>query len=206
MATKKTVAVLPGPQHPKGKAEIAFSPDGNFLAILSEQDENKIAIHDLATKTIIGCQGHAKRVNAFAFSRDGKTLASTSDDGSVKLWDASSGKCVDTLRLPAPHSIRPYGVAFHPNGRTLATCDGEITLWDLRTRRWRNPYHAANPYTKSRFLNYSGDGKLLAAHAIGLWDTATARKIENIDQPWVVSPDGKYVAGTGTIWSAAAGK
>jgi WD40 repeat protein len=42
-------------------------------------------------------EGHSSRVKSVAFSHDWTRLASASDDGTVKIWDASSGACLQTL-------------------------------------------------------------------------------------------------------------
>jgi type II secretory pathway pseudopilin PulG len=61
--------------------------------------------------------GHNTRVNSVAFSPDGKTLASGSDDGTVILWDMASRK---PLGGPlAGHKDEVWSVAFNPDGKTL---------------------------------------------------------------------------------------
>ena len=69
-------------------------------------------------------------VNSVAFSPDGKTLASGSEDATIKLWDVASGK---ELRTLAGHSGCVDSVAFSPDGKTLASGsdDSTIKLWDV---------------------------------------------------------------------------
>ena len=66
-----------------------------------------------------------------AFSPDGKTLASGSDDKTIKLWDVASGKNTATVK---GHKNKVETVAFSPDGKTLASgsSDKTIKLWDVK--------------------------------------------------------------------------
>ena len=63
-------------------------------------------------------KGHTDKVVAVAFSPDGKTLASASYDGTLKLWDMAIGKERATL---GEYRGCLGCVAFSPDGKTLAS-------------------------------------------------------------------------------------
>ena len=76
--------------------------------------------------------GHTESVRSVAFAPDGYTLASGSDDQTIKLWRAHNGELIRTLR---GHTEPVRSVAFAPDGYTLVSGsdDETIRLWDVRS-------------------------------------------------------------------------
>jgi WD40 repeat protein len=76
--------------------------------------------------------GHTQDVLDSEFSRDGRLLASASRDGTVKIWEARTGRALHTL---TGHTGPVLSVSFHPGGRLLASAgeDGTMKLWDVNT-------------------------------------------------------------------------
>src|SRR5262249_28114579 len=67
-------------------------------------------------------KGHTGWVNSVAFSPAGKLIVSGSQDSTVKVWDAATGK--ETLSIKG-HIHWVYGVAFSPDGKRIACGTGE---------------------------------------------------------------------------------
>jgi WD40 repeat protein len=80
-------------------------------------------------KPIATLTGHTDLVEAVAFSPDGTTLATASNDHTARLWNARTGKPIATL---TGHTDLVEAVAFSPDGTTLATASNDHTarLWN----------------------------------------------------------------------------
>jgi WD40 repeat protein len=165
-------------------------------------------------------QGHSETVYTIAWSPDGKTLASGSWDGTVKLWNTSTDTVAGTLR--AEHTGIPgiQSVSWSPDGKALASGHhvGAIRLWDPITRK-----NTATIESNSEWLHsvvWSPDGRCLASVADGairLWDVRARKNTGTFrgGKEWINSvawaPDGKSVAsgnssGVVTIWDVSSGR
>lgn len=80
--------------------------------------------------------GHTSAVLTVTLSSDGRTLATTSLDGTTRLWDAASGRAIGTALPGVPD--HPVSGAFVDGGRSLVTVydNGRAYLWDVRPDSW----------------------------------------------------------------------
>ncbi len=109
-------------------------------------------------------KGHADSVLSVSYSPDGRTLASGSDDGTVKLWDVASGAEKVTLK---GHALSVWSVSFSPDGRTLASgsLDKTVKLWDVASGAEKVTLKGHADSVLS--VSFSPDGRTLASGGDG---------------------------------------
>ena len=138
----------------------AFSPDGNTVASMVD-DEKTISLWDVHTgkrkKTL---KGHTNHLSCLVFCPDGKTLASASYTGTIRLWDVDSGKN-KTLK---GHNDWVSSLAFSPDGNTLTSGSDDTTIrfWDVDTGENKMTLTGSN-WHHSYALAFSPDGKTLVS-------------------------------------------
>jgi WD40 repeat protein len=132
----------------------AWSPDGAVLAVghydnlVYARARGTLRLWDFKTgKELRKGTGHTAPITAVAFSRDGKHVASSSFDWTVRLWRAKD--CKEVKRFKYHEGLD--GVALTPDGRRLLACscgaDAALPVWDVASgkRVLRFEGHAQPP-------------------------------------------------------------
>jgi WD40 repeat protein/serine/threonine protein kinase len=197
-----------------GLHTVAFSLDGRLLAAAGYDPSFPVVVWDLAA----GAQsrslhGHTSVVFQVAFSPDGLRIAAASHDGTVRVWDVTTGK--EVVRPPLRHAAGVTGVAFSSDGGRLATAslDGTVRVWD--TTSWRPLLVVRDATVGVWCVAFSPDGRRLAWGStdatVKVGDAATGEVLQTSrgHTGWVqsvaFSPDGSQVAsasadGTVKVW------
>ncbi len=201
---------------------VEFSPDRKRLAIVwSGPGHFSVRVYDLSGREQARMtEPHRAEVWSLVFSPDGTRLASASDDGTARLWDAATGRPMSgPLRHPGNSQV--LSAAFRRDGARIVTTAGNGTVcqWDARTgAAVEPPYerHVGEVWTAV----YSPDGEWVASagtdRTIRLW-RATGREdalalhghTGRVTQ-LAFSADGRRLGsvsddGTARIWEAAPG-
>ena len=181
-----------------------FSSNGRYLLTASNWD--RVDVWDVNTAKPIVSMGHRDTVNSATFSPDEKTIASGSDDGTIRFWDAATGKLINEITDHLSTEI--YSVVYSPDGSTL-TCgtESEIRFWNPRSGELLNTITepSCNVYT----IAYSTDGKMFTTGGTSkkarLWDTKTGRFLGSFSghketiSSVTFSPDGSMLASGGRV-------
>jgi hypothetical protein len=174
----------------------------NFLLAAWSGPAVRLKIWNFGTRQLVHeFQYSGRLISEGDFSRRGD-FALGHDDGNVTLWNAESGWA--QTNFPA-HRRAVSGLAFTPDGRTLATggVEGTAKLWDLATQR---EMVTLKGHLKSvHALDISPDGNRLAtgggAESVKLWDLRTHQELitlageGSIMAALVFSPDGSKIIG-----------
>jgi len=137
--------------------EVACSPDGTLLAVASSTG---IYLYNAQPLTNVCFIETDAWVNSVAFSPDGATLVSGSEDHMVRLWRVDDGTLLHTLD---GHTAPVNSVVFSPDGTMMASgsVDGTVRLWRVDYKALRRTLEGHTASVNS--VAFSPDGTMLVS-------------------------------------------
>jgi len=221
-----------GPEDAMFTMPAAFSPDGRRIAAGSpwrrvyifdcgeREDDLPVSrqVEDTAAppEPLRTLSAHADGVHAVAYSRDGAWIASGGKDGTVKVWDAATGRLVRALVSVGEVTC----IAFRPDGKQMASGHGAgmVLLWDAQTGRTLRTLREGDSPIHS--VGFSSDGRQLISGSedgmVRTWVADTGRLRRELGGKALsgcvsaISEDGRWIALGGRdrmvrVWDADTG-
>ncbi|TVP65879.1 MAG: WD40 repeat domain-containing protein [Leptolyngbya sp. LCM1.Bin17] len=158
--------------------------------------------------------GHQGSVSALSFSPDSTVLASSSEDGTIRLWDVRASSLNRVLQ---GHRHPVFRASFSPTGQILASGDarGMIKMWNVQTGEEMASVSAHSMGVSG--LAFSPNGQILASSStdnrqgIKLWSLQTGAVLHTLTSQNAgitsisFSPDNRFLASSGS-YSRTAGQ
>jgi len=177
--------------HTKGVRGVVHLSDRRHIITCSE--DASLRLWNLESGEQIGSNwqddGDQARVVTIALSPNGKTIASGSSSGMVKLWDIETRKV--TAKLTG-HTKQVWSVCWSADGMCVASgCwDGTLRMWEMESGETVTVLGPIKTRNSMGFaVAYSPDSSNIATggnKVIEIWDTTTGERLSTLQQNFIV--------------------
>ena len=191
---------------------------GSVIVTQGKEDTGVVSVRDATTGDVHRAwSAHEKDLNSVAFSADGSMLATSGDDGFLRVWNLATGD--ELMGHEGPSGGQVWGPSFSPDGTLVAaiwTSEGRMRVLDIETGE--SVLEGDGPTAPLSGTEFSPSGERLSVlgwdDAAGIIDLETGREVMHLDASvravaW--SPDGDWIATasadtTAKIWDARTGE
>ena len=206
----------------KSGIPIAFSNDDSFIVTVNAYNNSIIimdSFKDNQMESMIGY--HDDEVLSVAISPNDDYIASSSIDGTIKLWNMRMG-----WQVGEPfegHKDIINSISFSPDGNRIvsASSDRTIRIWDIQTgKQIGNPIKGHTSGVNSAFFSPDGSRIVSASFdkSIRIWDSKTGLQVgkameghSEVVNSAYYSHDGRFIVSasddkTIRIWDVSSGQ
>lgn len=173
--------------------KILGQPTGfNFLALNSEGDQIAVGnspkstslwdVSAIGSREVLTIAAHEGKVHDAIYNPTGTKIASTGEDGYLRIWDSTTGTLL--YSLPALKEWVNFPV-FSPDGERVAAANrvGGVSIWDADSGL--EITSIANEGPAITAITFSPDGLRIAAGGLGgivhIWNVATGQELSTIN-------------------------
>ena len=190
-----------------GNGALAWSADGQLLAVGGDGDDPRVYVWNVRRGALASVlQGHTAMITSAQFAHSGYLLATTSRDGTTRLWDAASGEPLAT----APGGLLGFRAGRPPAGLRAGWERSASGTWPRRAEcRTLHPGMLGNrsearDATEVIAADVSPDGRLVATcdgDGVRLWEADTGRELAHLKaghcETVLFHPDGQSLISSG---------
>jgi serine/threonine-protein kinase len=173
-------------------SHVTLSPNSRHAAFGTGDG---VMVWDLDTGALRSFTGLPARVTCAAYTRDGRHIVSTGHDKSISLWDATTGRLIESVPV---HPSAGYGVGFSPDGKRVATsgASGSAGVWQLPGAAVSRLPGAAAPVLAAVLAGHTAaledvlftpDGRAVTCatdKTVRVWDVETGEQLRQFAVPF----------------------